>query len=76
VAVEISGHTDSTGSDELNKELSINRARSVYEYLISNQITPNRLSYEGYGSSQPIADNTLESGKALNRRIEFKIIRL
>jgi outer membrane protein OmpA-like peptidoglycan-associated protein len=76
VAVEISGHTDSTGSDELNKELSINRARSVYDYLIDNEINEVRLSYAGYGSSLPVADNTSESGKALNRRIEFKIIRL
>ncbi|MEQ9297360.1 MAG: OmpA family protein [Cyclobacteriaceae bacterium] len=76
VVVEISGHTDSTGSDQLNKKLSINRARSVYQYLIDNEIVPQRLSFEGYGSAQPVADNTSEDGKALNRRIEFKIIRL
>lgn len=76
VVVEISGHTDSTGSDQLNKELSINRARSVYQYLIDNEIVPQRLSFEGYGSSQSVADNSSAEGKALNRRIEFKIIRL
>ncbi len=76
VVVEISGHTDSTGSDELNKELSVNRARSVYQYLIDNKIPSSRISFEGYGSSQPVADNSSEEGKALNRRIEFKVIRL
>jgi outer membrane protein OmpA-like peptidoglycan-associated protein len=76
VAVEISGHTDSTGSDQSNKELSINRARSVYQYLIDSEIVSKRLTFAGYGSSQPVADNSSEEGKALNRRIEFKITEL
>lgn len=76
VVVEISGHTDSTGSDQLNKALSENRARSVYDYLLAHGIAAGRLVHRGYGSTHPVADNATESGKALNRRIEFKIIRL
>ncbi|MCC7298235.1 MAG: OmpA family protein [Bacteroidia bacterium] len=72
--VEISGHTDNTGSEEHNKELSENRAKSVQQYLISKGIDANRLVAKGYGASQPIATNATEEGKALNRRIEMKIV--
>ena len=72
--IEIGGHTDNVGSDDLNKKLSENRAKSVYEYLISAGIDKARLSYKGYGSTKPIAANNTEAGKAENRRTEFKII--
>ncbi|MFN8777590.1 MAG: OmpA family protein [Flavobacteriales bacterium] len=71
--VEIGGHTDNVGSDETNRQLSDNRARSVVEYLISRGIDAARLTHKGYGESQPIADNESEEGRARNRRTEFKV---
>lgn len=73
VSVEIGGHTDNVGSKNYNKTLSENRAKAVYNYLIDNNICPNRLEYAGYYFSQPIADNETEAGRSLNRRTEFKI---
>ncbi|OGC43050.1 hypothetical protein A2Y85_06840 [candidate division WOR-3 bacterium RBG_13_43_14] len=73
--VEISGHTDSIGSDSYNQTLSYQRANAVRQYLITyHQIDPNRLAAMGYGESQPIADNRSKSGRDQNRRIEFKIL--
>lgn len=74
VKVEVSGHTDDVGNDALNQTLSQNRARSVYTYLVSQHIDPKRMVYKGYGKWQPIAPNTTEEGRQLNRRTEFKII--
>lgn len=74
IKIEIGGHTDNVGSDDLNKKLSENRAKSVYEYLQNAGIDRSRLSYKGYGSSKPISPNTTEAGRAENRRTEFKII--
>lgn len=73
--VEISGHTDSTGSFDYNLELSENRARSVYEYLIDKGISADRLQYRGYADTIPIDTNETEEGRASNRRTEFKIIK-
>jgi outer membrane protein OmpA-like peptidoglycan-associated protein len=73
VKVEIGGHTDNTGSKDLNIKLSENRAKSVYNYLIEHEIDMQRLSYKGYADTEPIATNETETGKALNRRTEFKI---
>jgi len=75
VRVEISGHTDNTGSPVHNQELSEKRAQSVYSYLVAQGLNVERLTTKGYGSHQPIADNETESGRQKNRRIEFKIIR-
>lgn len=75
VAIEIGGHTDDQGSDEYNDRLSQNRAKSVYDYLVAHGIDASRLSYKGYGKRQPVADNSTEEGRAINRRTEFKIIR-
>lgn len=71
--IEIGGHTDNVGSEAYNQELSENRAKSVYNYLIENNIAAERLSYSGYSLRQPIASNDTEEGRAQNRRIEFKI---
>jgi outer membrane protein OmpA-like peptidoglycan-associated protein len=71
--IEISGHTDNTGSATLNNELSKARAEAVVTYLKSKGITADRLTSEGYGSSQPIASNNTTAGKQENRRTEFKI---
>lgn len=75
VRVEIGGHTDDQGSDEYNDRLSQYRAKAVYDYLVAHGISVDRLSYMGYGKRQPIADNITESGRAENRRTEFRIIR-
>lgn len=72
--VEISGHTDNTGSEEHNLKLSKNRAKSVCDYLIEKGIQKERLLYKGFGSGKAIADNNTEKGKALNRRTEFRVV--
>jgi len=71
--IELSGHTDNSGIEAENKVLSENRAKSVYNFLVSNGISENRLSYKGYGSSKPIVENKTEEGKARNRRTEFVV---
>lgn len=72
--IEISGHTDNTGSATTNQRLSKERAKAVVDYLIAQEIDSNRLTYEGYGFSQPIADNKTEEGRRQNRRVEFKVL--
>lgn len=72
--IEISGHTDITGSQEINKRLSTERAKAVVDYLTQKGIDRARLTYNGYGSDQPIADNKTEAGRSKNRRVEFKIL--
>ena len=74
IRMEISGHTDSDGSAELNQKLSENRAKAVVDYLIQNGILESRLTYMGYGPTQPVASNDTAEGKQENRRTEFKII--
>jgi len=71
--LEISGHTDNTGSATYNRQLSEKRARSVYQYLVDNGIDAARLAPKGYGPDQPVNKNDTEEGRMLNRRIEFKI---
>jgi outer membrane protein OmpA-like peptidoglycan-associated protein len=71
--LEISGHTDNTGSATYNRQLSEKRARSVYQYLLEHGIESARLTPKGYGPDQPVSKNDTEEGKMLNRRIEFKI---
>ncbi|MEZ5149266.1 MAG: OmpA family protein [Bacteroidales bacterium] len=72
--IEISGHTDNVGTPEYNLELSKNRAKAVNDYLVDNGIDQARLLYKGYGESEPIDTNDTETGKANNRRTEFKVI--
>lgn len=72
--IDIHGHTDNVGSDEDNLELSRERARAVYDYLLAAKIDPLRLSHDGFGSSRPVADNETPEGRALNRRVEFEIL--
>ncbi len=74
IRIELGGHTDNQGSAEYNEKLSLERAKSVHNYLISKGINKERINYKGYGESQPIATNETEEGRALNRRTEFKII--
>ncbi|MCG8320171.1 MAG: OmpA family protein [Cytophagales bacterium] len=74
VNIGIAGHTDNSGSASYNKELSVNRAKSVYRYLIKQGIRENRLKFRGYGQEKPIAPNDTEENKQKNRRIEFVIL--
>jgi OmpA-OmpF porin, OOP family len=75
MVVEIQGHTDNVGKEEDNQKLSQGRAEAVKNYLISKGIAAARISAKGYGSSQPIADNGTEAGKAKNRRTSLKVIK-
>jgi outer membrane protein OmpA-like peptidoglycan-associated protein len=76
LAIELGGHTDNTGIKQKNFDLSTNRAKSVYQYLIASGIEASRLSFKGYADTQPVADNKTEVGRKLNRRTEFKVVRL
>jgi outer membrane protein OmpA-like peptidoglycan-associated protein/tetratricopeptide (TPR) repeat protein len=73
VKVEIQGHTDNIGNPSDNQALSVNRAKSVYNYLLQKGITSSRLQSAGYGQDRPIADNNTEKGRAKNRRTVFVI---
>jgi outer membrane protein OmpA-like peptidoglycan-associated protein len=73
LSIEISGHTDNEGSEKLNQKLSENRAKAVYDFLIANGIEKKRLSYRGYGASQPKSNNQTDQEKQINRRTEFLI---
>ncbi|HHT30220.1 MULTISPECIES: OmpA family protein [Petrimonas] len=72
--VKIYGHTDSTGSDAINNPLSERRAESVYNYLLSKGIDGSRMISQGFGSTQPVADNSTAAGRAQNRRVEIFIL--
>ncbi len=74
IIIEIGGHTDNKGTVAYNDKLSLERAEAVYNYLLSKDISKERLSYKGYGEAFPIASNDNEEGRAKNRRTEFKII--
>ena len=71
--IQIDGHTDNVGQEKDNLLLSTSRAKAVVGYLMSKSINTQRLTYKGFGSSRPVADNTTEPGKALNRRTELSI---
>jgi OOP family OmpA-OmpF porin len=75
VKVEIEGYTDYIGTGVYNQELSEDRAQTVKAYLVSKGIASNRLSIIGYGKNNPLRDNKTEEGRAMNRRIVFKIIK-
>jgi len=71
--VLIEGHTDATGSEDHNMDLSIRRAQSVANYLGTLQVLPTRFHTNGYGETQPIASNETAEGRQLNRRVEIAI---
>ena len=72
--IEIAGHTDNTYSIELNQRLSEDRAKAVMDYLVRKGIDSTRLTYKGYGFSQPVATNETKEGRQLNRRTELKVM--
>ncbi len=73
INLDISGFTDSSGDDKLNLSLSKRRAKTIYDFLIRKGIDASRLSYQGFGESNPIASNQTPEGRAANRRVEFEI---
>jgi outer membrane protein OmpA-like peptidoglycan-associated protein len=74
--VDVYGHTDSTGSDQYNFDLSQRRAQSVLAYLSGQGLDPRRFYAQGFGETRPIADNNTEAGRAANRRVEIQIVPL
>ncbi|HLZ87512.1 MAG TPA: OmpA family protein, partial [Puia sp.] len=72
--IQINGHTDNSGKATENQVLSENRARAVTNYLTTKGIAAVRLSYKGFGDSQPVADNATPEGRAKNRRTELTVI--
>jgi len=73
IRVDIQGHTDDIGEEGFNLELSRRRAMAVYEYLVSQGIPDSRLSWQGFGETRPVSDNSTDEGRARNRRTEFVI---
>lgn len=71
--LSVEGHTDNVGKDEFNQTLSNNRAQSVKDYLVSKGINEARISSQGFGETQPVADNNTEAGRARNRRVVLKV---
>jgi outer membrane protein OmpA-like peptidoglycan-associated protein len=74
VRIEIAAHTDDRGTDVFNNNLSLKRAQSIVQYLTSKGISGKRLIAKGYGKSKPVTSNETEEGRALNRRVELKVI--
>ncbi len=73
--LEISNHTDNSGTAAANQLLTQKRAEAMTNYLINNGVSPTRIKAVGYGSSRPVADNLTEADKKLNRRIDFRLIK-
>ena len=71
---QVAGHTDDVGADDMNWTLSLNRAKSVAQYMIEKGMPAERLSAAGYGKFQPVAPNDTPEGKAQNRRIEIALV--
>jgi len=76
IKVEISAHTDDLGSEQYNLKLSLRRANSVVEYLKEHGISPDRMIAIGYGESRPLVPNDSDEHRAMNRRVEFKILEI
>jgi len=71
--LQVEGYTDSIGSDEYNQKLSEERAGGVRDYLVSQSVQQSNISAAGYGKSNPVADNTTDSGRAQNRRVQLVV---
>lgn len=75
MAIRLEGHTDNRGNAKLLKELSVERVKTVRDYLISRGVEPERVEFVGFGGEQPLTDNDSATGREINRRVEFVIIR-
>jgi OmpA-OmpF porin, OOP family len=71
--VTIEGNTDSIGSDAYNEKLGMRRSESVKKYLVEKGIAADTLTTESFGETKPVADNKTKEGRAMNRRVEFKV---
>jgi len=76
LVLQISGHTDDRGSEAYNKRLSASRCKAVMAYLVNLGLDADRVDWQAFGGTKPIADNTSESGRQKNRRVEFMITRI
>lgn len=74
--IEIQGHTDNTGSNDVNQKLSLQRAKAVYNYLVESHIPSERMTFKGYGAIQPIAANDTEANRKQNRRTSFVVTQI
>ena len=74
IKLEVQGHTDNKGVAAANKKLSQDRATAVQKALVTRGVEAGRLSAVGYGQDVPVDDNTTETGRARNRRVQFKIL--
>ena len=74
--VEVAGHTDNTGSDAINQELSLKRARSATNFLVDLGINSKVLTTKGYAATQPIASNDSQEGRSQNRRVEMRFVEI
>ncbi|MDR1544815.1 MAG: OmpA family protein [Prevotellaceae bacterium] len=72
--LDIAGHTDDVGNDDMNMDLSKRRAAAVKAYLVKQDIAEDRMKTEGYGETLPVATNKTSAGRAENRRVEFTVI--
>lgn len=72
--ISLEGHTDSTGEENFNRKLSLDRAQAVADFLIANGIDAERLLVQGFGSDNPLSSNEDETGRARNRRVEMRIV--
>ena len=72
--MQIEGHTDATGDEAFNLQLSVDRAKTVEKALIARGVSPDRLSTKGLGRSQPLSTNDSDEGRARNRRVEFRVL--
>jgi outer membrane protein OmpA-like peptidoglycan-associated protein len=75
VHLDIAGYTDNVGSAESNLRLSQNRAKTVVAQLVGKGVSPDRLTTEGYGEEDAVADNSTEQGRAQNRRVAMRVSR-
>ncbi|MEZ5558585.1 MAG: OmpA family protein [Pseudomonadales bacterium] len=73
-AFEVAGHTDARGDSAMNQKLSQRRAEVVVRYLVQSGVAPDKLRAQGYGETQPIADNATPEGRAANSRVEFRVL--
>jgi outer membrane protein OmpA-like peptidoglycan-associated protein len=73
-AIEVEGHTDNVGNDKKNTELSLQRAKSVKNYLQSKGVKEDKINAKGYGKTKPVAENDSDENRQKNRRVEFKIL--
>ena len=74
MTIELRGHTDNLGTVEHNQRLSESRAKAVVDHLVSMGIDKSRLSWKGFGKSEPVADNGTAAGRQKNRRVEYKVL--